>query len=84
MTSTRTTLRERCGFTLFISFAPAIPNIRAKGHLGPTAGNLPRRKRSSVVSLELPAPGPVADSNTSRTEYFAAVAHDSCANSASC
>jgi hypothetical protein len=62
------TLRERCGFNLFISFAPAFPNLPAKGHIGPTAGNLPRRKRSSVASLELPAPIPVVD----RPEYFAA------------
>ncbi|KAJ6500230.1 Arabinosidase B [Mycena vitilis] len=51
----RESLRERCGFTDFISFAPAFPNIPAKGHLGPTAGNLPRRKRSSAASLPLPA-----------------------------
>ncbi|KAJ7652502.1 hypothetical protein DFH06DRAFT_1134484 [Mycena polygramma] len=51
-------LRERCGFTEFISFAPAFPNIPAKGHLGPTAGNLPRRKRSSAAPLALPALAP--------------------------
>jgi hypothetical protein len=64
------TLRERCGFTLFISFAPAFPNIPAKGHIGPIVGNLPRRKRSSVVSLELPAPAPPADVNAGRMGYF--------------
>ncbi|KAJ6592479.1 hypothetical protein B0H19DRAFT_1055199 [Mycena capillaripes] len=65
------TLRERCGFTLFLFFAPAFPNIPAKGHLGPTAGNLPRRKRSSVVSFNLPvaAPVPIPD----RKEYFRAI-----------
>ncbi|KAJ7203405.1 hypothetical protein B0H12DRAFT_1138107 [Mycena haematopus] len=70
--SVHRTLRERCGFTLFISFAPAFPNIAPKGHLGPTAGNLPRRKRSSVVSIEqlLPAPVPVPAADR-RTEYFA-------------
>ncbi|KAJ7823458.1 hypothetical protein B0H13DRAFT_2376032 [Mycena leptocephala] len=57
-TSSTRILRERCGFTLFISFGPAFPSIPAKGHIGPTAGNLPRRKRSSVISLELPAPVP--------------------------
>ncbi|KAJ7669141.1 hypothetical protein B0H17DRAFT_1209695 [Mycena rosella] len=61
------TLRERCGFTLWLSFAPAFPCILAKGPIGPTAGNLPRRKRSSVVSLDLPAP---VDLNAIRTEYF--------------
>ncbi|KAJ7880925.1 hypothetical protein B0H13DRAFT_1891592 [Mycena leptocephala] len=35
------TLREHCDFALFISFAPAFPNIPAKGNIGPTAGNLP-------------------------------------------
>ncbi|KAJ7021852.1 hypothetical protein C8F04DRAFT_1195080 [Mycena alexandri] len=48
-----TSLRDRCGFTLYLSFAPALPDIPAKGHLGPTAGNLPRRRRSSVVSIDL-------------------------------
>ncbi|KAJ7615665.1 hypothetical protein DFH06DRAFT_1343630 [Mycena polygramma] len=52
----RQSLRERCGFAEYLSFAPAFPNIPAKGHLGPTAGNLPRRKRSSVASIPLPAP----------------------------
>jgi hypothetical protein len=68
------TLRERCGFTLYISFAPAFPNIPAKGELGPTAGNLPRRrKRSSVASIDIPAAfGPAfVDSNAGRMEYFA-------------
>ncbi|KAJ7676876.1 hypothetical protein DFH06DRAFT_1317483 [Mycena polygramma] len=57
----RQSLRERCGFTQFISFSPAFPNIPPKGHLGPTAGNVPRRKRSSAASLPLPAlaPAPV-------------------------
>jgi hypothetical protein len=64
------TLRERCGFALFISFAPAFPNIPAKGNIGPTAGNLSRHKRSSVVSLELPAPAPPANVNADRMEYF--------------
>ncbi|KAJ7089524.1 hypothetical protein C8R44DRAFT_892223 [Mycena epipterygia] len=67
---TARTLRERCGFTLSLSFAPAFPNLPAKGHVGPTAGNLPRRKRSSVTSIDLPAPAHI-DSNTSRAEYFA-------------
>lgn len=64
--STRT-FRERCGFTLFVSFAPAFPHIPAKEHVGPTAGNLPRRKRSSV-SLDLPDPVPAADANARRVE----------------
>ncbi|KAJ7463941.1 hypothetical protein FB451DRAFT_1370380 [Mycena latifolia] len=63
----RRSLRERCGFTLWLSFSSAFPNIPAKGHIGPTAGNLPRRKRSSVVSLDLPP----ADVSVARTEYFA-------------
>ncbi|KAJ7150675.1 hypothetical protein C8R46DRAFT_1358194 [Mycena filopes] len=67
----RGSLRERCGFTLWLSFAPALPNIRAKGHLEPTVGNLPRRKRSSVVSLDLPDPVRVVDANSGRVEYFA-------------
>ncbi|KAJ7099467.1 hypothetical protein B0H15DRAFT_944882 [Mycena belliarum] len=54
--STPRTLRERCGFTHMLSFAPAFPKIAAKGHIGPTAGNLPRRRRSSVVPLDLPKP----------------------------
>lgn len=62
-------LRDRCGFTLYLSFSPAFPNIPAKGELGPSAGNLPRRrKRSSVVSIDLaPAPAPV----DTRMDYFA-------------
>ncbi|KAJ7162905.1 hypothetical protein C8R46DRAFT_1221711 [Mycena filopes] len=68
-TARRGSLRERCGFTLWLSFAPALPNIRAKGHLGPTAANLPRRKRSSVVSLDLEPPSPVVVD--ARAEYFA-------------
>ncbi|KAJ7842173.1 hypothetical protein B0H13DRAFT_2413911 [Mycena leptocephala] len=67
-TSSTRILRERCGFTLFISFGPAFPSIPAKGHIGPTAGNLPRRKRSSVISLELPAPVPLADANAGRMD----------------
>ncbi|KAJ6579963.1 hypothetical protein DFH09DRAFT_1076867 [Mycena vulgaris] len=67
--SRRGSLRERCGFTLWLSFAPAFPNIPAKGAIGPTAGNLPRRKRSSVVSLDLPVP---VDLSVGRSEYFAA------------
>ncbi|KAJ6525870.1 hypothetical protein DFH09DRAFT_1328736 [Mycena vulgaris] len=58
----------RCRFTLWLSFAPAFPNIPAKGAIGPTAGNLPRRKRSSVASLDLPAP---VDLRVGRSEYFA-------------
>ncbi|KAJ7842178.1 hypothetical protein B0H13DRAFT_2365331 [Mycena leptocephala] len=58
--STRT-FRERCGF------APAFPHIPAKEHVGPTASNLPRRKRSSV-SLDLPDPVPAADANARRVE----------------
>ncbi|KAK7057924.1 hypothetical protein R3P38DRAFT_1189913 [Favolaschia claudopus] len=60
-------LRERCGFTLFISFAPlhkTTPGAAAepKGELGPTMANLPRRKRSSVSSIEVPAaPAPSRD-----------------------
>ncbi|KAJ7645202.1 hypothetical protein DFH06DRAFT_1333490 [Mycena polygramma] len=66
------TLRERCGFTEYISFAPAFPNIPAKGHLGPTAGNLPRRKRSSVASLDIPVPAPipVVESSASRGDHM--------------
>ncbi|KAF9465148.1 hypothetical protein BDZ94DRAFT_1254656 [Collybia nuda] len=39
------TLRERCGVTFFISFAP--PNFGGppKGHLEPRANNLPRRRK---------------------------------------
>ncbi|KAJ7024646.1 hypothetical protein C8F04DRAFT_1270032 [Mycena alexandri] len=71
--STRTrrgSLRERCGFTLWLSFAPALPNIRAKGPLEPTVGNLPRRKRSSVVSLDLPDPERVIAADAGRVEAF--------------
>ncbi|KAJ7076636.1 hypothetical protein B0H15DRAFT_955494 [Mycena belliarum] len=49
------TLRERRGFTLSLSFAHAAPNIPARGHTGPNAGNLPRRKRR-VVPLDVPEP----------------------------
>lgn len=67
------TLRERCGFTLYLSFAPAFPNIPAKGELGPTAGNLPRRrKRSSVASIDIPAAPAFVDANAGRMEYFVA------------
>ncbi|KAJ7610030.1 hypothetical protein DFH06DRAFT_1346167 [Mycena polygramma] len=66
------TLRERCGFNLYISFAPAFPNIPAKGELGPTANNIPRRrKRSSVASINIPAAPIAAESDTGRMEYFA-------------
>ncbi|KAJ7157454.1 hypothetical protein C8R46DRAFT_1040445 [Mycena filopes] len=69
--SRRGSLRERCGFTLYLSFAPLLPDIRTKGHLGPTAANLPRRKRSSVVSIDLSAfaAAPI-DPIVTRTEYF--------------
>ncbi|KAJ7358165.1 hypothetical protein DFH08DRAFT_953353 [Mycena albidolilacea] len=70
-------LRDRCGFTHYISFAPAFPNIRAKGDIGPTAGNIPRRrKRSSVASIDIPAaPAPVlADASAEPMEYFAIAA----------
>ncbi|KAJ7609993.1 hypothetical protein DFH06DRAFT_1344074 [Mycena polygramma] len=66
------TLRERCGFTLYISFAPAFPNIPAKGELGPTANNIPRRrKRSSVASIDIPAAPVVGESSPGPMEYFA-------------
>ncbi|KAJ6580066.1 hypothetical protein DFH09DRAFT_1310020 [Mycena vulgaris] len=55
--------------SLSLSFAPAFPNIATKGAIGPTAGNLPHRKRSSVVSLNLPPPS--VDLSESRTECFA-------------
>ncbi|KAF7312555.1 hypothetical protein MIND_00269500 [Mycena indigotica] len=52
-TTSTLTLRERRGFNLYLSFAPAFPKIEPKGQLGPTHANLPRRrKRSSVVSVE--------------------------------
>ncbi|KAJ7742292.1 hypothetical protein B0H16DRAFT_1464157 [Mycena metata] len=54
-----------------LSFASALPNIRAKGALEPTVGNLPRRKRSSVASFDLPDPERVVDKNSGRVEYFA-------------
>ncbi|KAJ7696840.1 hypothetical protein B0H16DRAFT_1750227 [Mycena metata] len=69
--SRRGSLRERCGFTLWLSLAPALPNIRAKGALEPTVGNLPRRKRSSVVSLNLPDPERVVAAHSQHLEYFA-------------
>ncbi|KAF8177349.1 hypothetical protein K438DRAFT_1770117 [Mycena galopus ATCC 62051] len=57
------TLRERCGFTLSISFAPAFPNIAPKGHLGPTAGNIPAASAvasySSSSCCPLPSPLPM-------------------------
>ncbi|KAJ7634939.1 hypothetical protein FB45DRAFT_478110 [Roridomyces roridus] len=58
--ATTSRLRERCGFTLWISFAPAFPKIQPKGEIGPSHSNIPRRKRSSVVSIsDLPVPVPV-------------------------
>ncbi|KAK7012755.1 hypothetical protein R3P38DRAFT_3584904 [Favolaschia claudopus] len=65
------TLRERCGWDLTISFAPAVApaHMMAKGHLGPTIGNLPRRKRSSVVSIDLPAPP--SGAHSTHREFFA-------------
>ncbi|KAJ7834265.1 hypothetical protein B0H14DRAFT_3462215 [Mycena olivaceomarginata] len=72
-TITPSTLRERCRFTLTLSFAPAFPTIRAKGHIGPTAGNIPRRRRSSAASssLEAHAAAPIVEANAGREEYFA-------------
>ncbi|KAG6898501.1 hypothetical protein C0993_006415 [Termitomyces sp. T159_Od127] len=48
------TLNERRGVTLFISLAP--PNLggQPKGHLQPTIGNLPRRRRATVAPLIQP------------------------------
>ncbi|KAJ7756599.1 hypothetical protein B0H16DRAFT_1885883 [Mycena metata] len=69
--SRRGSLRERCGFTLWLSFGPALPPIRAKGALEPTVGNLPRRKRSSVVSLDLPDPERIVAAHSQHMEYFA-------------
>ncbi|KAJ7831445.1 hypothetical protein B0H14DRAFT_2804602 [Mycena olivaceomarginata] len=69
-TKRRCSLRERCGFSLALSFVPAFPNIPARGHIGPTAGNIPRRRRSSAVSLEPPAPRAAA---VERDAYFAVV-----------
>ncbi|KAJ7194882.1 hypothetical protein GGX14DRAFT_576090 [Mycena pura] len=72
------TFRERRGFTLSLTLAPPpFPNVAAKGELGPTISNLPRRKRSSVASIDLrppaPAPAPV---DAGRTEYFSCVRTD--------
>ncbi|KAJ7167209.1 hypothetical protein C8R43DRAFT_1121645 [Mycena crocata] len=65
------TLRERCGFTGWLSFASAFPNIAPKGNLEPTSSNLPRRrKRSSVASFELPAPPAPVQTSRDRMEYF--------------
>ncbi|KAG6879222.1 hypothetical protein C0992_004283 [Termitomyces sp. T32_za158] len=49
------TLNERRGVSLFIPFAP--PNVggQPKGHLQPTVGNLPRRRRATVGSYVQPA-----------------------------
>ncbi|KAJ7513152.1 hypothetical protein B0H11DRAFT_1898388 [Mycena galericulata] len=80
-TSTRLpprTLRDRCNFTLWIALSPSsaaanpsTASFAVKGELGPSAGNLPRRrKRSSVVSLEIPAPAPVLKEKQV-AEYFA-------------
>ncbi|KAJ7067098.1 hypothetical protein C8F01DRAFT_1247499 [Mycena amicta] len=77
--STPLTFRERRGFTLWLSFSPAFPNIQPKGELGPTYANIPRRrKRSSVVSLDMPvvpapvpAPAPEPSSvDVGRASYF--------------
>ncbi|KAK7039818.1 hypothetical protein R3P38DRAFT_492554 [Favolaschia claudopus] len=67
-TSECRTLRERCGWDLTISFVPVQP----KGHLGPSIGNLPRRKRSSVVSIDFPAPVPAPEIVGAKTggEFF--------------
>ncbi|KAJ7742287.1 hypothetical protein B0H16DRAFT_1728227 [Mycena metata] len=67
----RGSLRERCGFTLWLSLTPLLPNIHAKGALEPTVGNLPRRKRSSIVSLKLPDPSRVVVAHSRHLEYFA-------------
>ncbi|KAJ7214946.1 hypothetical protein GGX14DRAFT_609834 [Mycena pura] len=78
LASAALTLRDRRGFTLSLTFAPFLPNIAPKGALGPSLSNLPRRKRSSVVSIDLPAPLPVpapAPVDLGRTEYFSA-AHE--------
>ncbi|KAJ7476342.1 hypothetical protein B0H11DRAFT_2235094 [Mycena galericulata] len=78
-TSTRLpsrTLRDRCNFILWLALSPSAANastagFSAKGELGPSAVNLPRRrKRSSVVSLEMPAPAPVLQEKEV-AEYFA-------------
>ncbi|KAJ7511161.1 hypothetical protein B0H11DRAFT_1899624 [Mycena galericulata] len=78
-TSTRLpsrTLRDRCNFILWLALSPSAANpstagFSVKGELGPSAVNLPRRhKRSSVASLEIPAPALVPKEKEA-TEYFA-------------
>ncbi|KAJ7476360.1 hypothetical protein B0H11DRAFT_2235115 [Mycena galericulata] len=72
------TLRDRCNFMLWLALSPSssaakasTAGFSAKGELGPSAGNLPRRrKRSSVVWLEIPAPAPVLKERDV-AEYFA-------------
>ncbi|KAJ7185255.1 hypothetical protein C8R46DRAFT_1342568 [Mycena filopes] len=57
----RTTLRERCGFTLSLSFAPAVLDSDAR-----------RKRRSQVISIDLSAlaKAPI-DDNALRAGYFA-------------
>ncbi|KAJ7686370.1 hypothetical protein B0H17DRAFT_1332820 [Mycena rosella] len=62
------TLRKRRGFTLWLSCTSYLPHFPAKGLIGPTTGNLPQRKRSSITSLDLPGRASVV---FERTEYFA-------------
>ncbi|KAJ7185261.1 hypothetical protein C8R46DRAFT_1342572 [Mycena filopes] len=56
----RTTLRERCGFTLSLSFAPAVLDSDAR-----------RKRRSQVISIDLSAlaKAPI-DDNALRAGYF--------------
>ncbi|KAF5374653.1 hypothetical protein D9615_009007 [Tricholomella constricta] len=71
--SHRRTLRERRGVTFFIIITP--PNFGGppKGHLEPTVGNLPRRRRkSAVVNTSIPYPPAILD-DSERREFFASV-----------
>ncbi|CAK5267545.1 unnamed protein product [Mycena citricolor] len=70
--SITSTLRDRRGVSLWISFSAVFPVApKPKGALGPTVNNIPRRrKRSSVVSIDS---RPVSENSSSldRVGYFA-------------
>nr|GAT50738.1 predicted protein [Mycena chlorophos] len=63
----RLTFREPWLDSLPLLAAPFPKEATARGPLGPTHANLPRRKRSSVTSVDIPGPAP---SMSDRVGFF--------------
>ncbi|KAG6906678.1 hypothetical protein DXG01_012658 [Tephrocybe rancida] len=63
------TLRERCGVTFFIHFAPPMLGGQPKGHLQPAAGNLPRRRRAATVPQPAREPPVILDEAKSNSFF---------------